>query len=149
MVRTMSEKRKEVWIKIFTPENESKIASPAYMRTLLKVPDLSNIQMRLVNMERKIDELESPMRQGKIIETLRGQGPHNRSWLSYRVDYRFYDLDSLIEKGIIIESRSGTQRMIEVAHEREDLDPCSECGSPATHPSGVCRACYQAIKELS
>ena len=106
--------RKEDWIKIVTPKNENKIASPSYIKKLLDV-DLSNIYNRLIRMESQIDKLESPQRQENIIEVLRGQGKHNRSWLSYRIDYRWYDLSALIEKGIIVESYSGSQRMIELS----------------------------------
>ena len=112
-------KRKEVWIKIYTPEGETRIASPAYIKKLLDV-DLSNIYNRLIRIESQIDKLEAPQRQERIIETLRGQGKHNRSWLSYRVDYRWYDLLALIEKGIIVESKSGTHRMIEISGVKEN-----------------------------
>lgn len=113
-------KRKEVWIKIYTPDDETRIASPAYVRKLLNL-DLSNILNRLIRMESQIDKLESPQRQEKIIEILRGQGKHNRSWLSYRVDYRWYDLTALIEKGIIVESKSGTHLMIELSEEKANV----------------------------
>ena len=120
----MMSKRKEDWIKIVTPDNENKIASPSYIKKLLNV-DLSNIYNRLIRMESKIDKLESPKRQEKIIEALRDQGRHSRIWLDNRVSFRGYDLRDLIEKGIIIESKSGTQPMIELSAFKEN-DPLEE-----------------------
>ena len=114
----MSERRKKNWIKIFTPDNEDKIASPDYVKKLMGI-DLSNIHRRLIRLEEKMDKLESPQRQEKIIDALRGQGKHNRSWLENRVTFQWYDLGPLIEKGIIVESHSGSQRMIEL---NEELD---------------------------
>ena len=111
-------KRKEDWIKIYTPENENKIAAPAYIKKLLGV-NLFNICNRLIRMESQIDKLESPQRQEKIIEILRGQGKHNKSWLVNRIDYRWYDLIALIKKGIVIETKSGTQPMIELSEFKE------------------------------
>ena len=111
-------KRKEDWIKIYTPENEDKIAAPSYIKKLLRV-DTSNIYTRLHRMESKIDKLESPQRQEKIIEILRGQGKHNKIWLGNRIDYRWYDLTALIKKGIVIETKSGTQPMIELSEFKE------------------------------
>ena len=110
--------RKENWIRIRTPQGENRIASPAYVKKLMGI-DLSNIHHRLISIEGKIDKLESPIRQEKIIEALRGQGKHNRSWLENRVSFQWYDLRPLIHKGIIVESYSGTQRMIEL---NEELD---------------------------
>ena len=31
--------------------------------------------------------------------------------------------------------------------ENETVDKCPECGLPATHPSGLCRDCYQSKLE--
>ena len=110
----MNEKRKENWINIETPEGKKMIASPEFVKKMMGL-DLSNIYNRLIRMESQIDKLESPQRQEKIIETLRGQGKHNRLWLDYRVDFRWYDLGDLIRKGIIVESRSGKHRMFELS----------------------------------
>ena len=107
-------KRKEDWILIYTADNKHMIASPANVRKLLNL-DLSNIYKRLISAEEKIDRLEAPQRKEKIIEVLRGQGKHNRIWLFNRVRLLYQDLADLIEKGIIIESYSGSQRMIELA----------------------------------
>ena len=96
-----------------TPEGENQIASPLYVKEMMGL-GLSNILNRLNRMENKIDKLEALQRKEKIIETLRGQGKHNRTWLENRVDLRHYDLAVLIEKGIIIESHSGSQRMLEL-----------------------------------
>ena len=112
----MSERRTENWIYIYTPDGERRIASPANVKGLL---GLSSVIHRLKILESKIGVLESPQRQKKIIDALRGQGKHNRSWLENRVSFQGYDLGPLIEKGIIVESRSGTQRMIEL---NEELD---------------------------
>lgn len=142
-------KRETDWISIYTPEGERKIASPDYIKKLLKVPSVSNILSRLARAETKIERLESPQRQEKIIRLLKEHGKHNKIWLGNRVDFRHYDLAALREAGRIVETRSGSQSMIGLSDTEEGLDPCSECGSPATHPSGVCRDCYQAIKELT
>ena len=112
----MSERRKENWIYIYTPDGERRIASPDNVKGLL---GLGAVLSRLRTLEMKIERLESPLRQEKIIETLRGQGPHTRDWLFNRCDLRWDDLGVLIKKGIIIESRSGTHRMIEL---NEELD---------------------------
>lgn len=113
----MSEKRKEDWIKIFTPKNKEMIASPQYVKKLLGL-DLSNIYNRLIHMEEKIDKLESPIRQEKIIGLLRDYGKHNEIWLDNRVHYLWYDLRDLVKKGIVIETISGSQHMFELASDR-------------------------------
>ncbi len=108
--------RQKNWIRIMTPEGKDKIAHPDNVKKLMGL-DITNY--RLNELERRIEKLESPMRQEKIIEALRDQGKHNRIWLENRVLFRWYDLGTLIKKGIIDESQSGTQRMIELSDTKE------------------------------
>lgn len=108
----MSE-RKEDWIRIRTPDNEDQIASPNYILKLLEI-DRLNILNRLNVLENKVLKLDSPQRKQKIIDALYKKGKHNKIWLSNRVDYRWYDLEDLIDDGIILETKAGTQYMYEL-----------------------------------
>lgn len=103
--------RTQEWIKITTPEGKDMIASPSYVKKLMGI-DLSNVFNRVHRLEQKIDRLESPGRQEKIIELLRENGKHNRIWIENRVNnYRRYDLDELLKKGLIIETKAGSVSM--------------------------------------
>ena len=112
----MSERRSENWILVYTPDGERRMSSP---NTVKRLMGLGSVLSRLRTLEMKMERLESPQRQEKIIDALRGQGKHNRAWLGNRVSVQWYDLGPLIEKGIIVESHSGSQRMIEL---NEELD---------------------------
>lgn len=116
----MSEKRKDDWIKIVTPENKNMIASPNYIKKLLRF-DLSTIYNRIIQLEKKVNTLESPQRQEKIINLLRDKGKHNKMWLDHRIEYHWKDLHDLVEKGIICETKSGTQIMYELSEHNEKI----------------------------
>lgn len=106
--------RKQEWIKITTPEGKDMIASPSYVKKLMGI-DFSNVFNRIQRLELKIDRLESPERQKQIIELLRENGKHSRIWIENRVyDYRWYDLDELLKKGLLIETKSGSVTMYAV-----------------------------------
>ena len=111
----MSEKRKEDWIYITTPEGKKMIASPNYIKNLLGL-DESGIFNRLERLERKIERLEAPQRQEEIISLLREHGKHNGFWLNNRLDYLWKDLEDLVKNGVIRRTRSGTQIMYEVSN---------------------------------
>jgi len=107
--------RNEDWIQITTPENKKMIASPSYIKKLLGI-DLSGIFNRLQRAENKLDKLESPSRQETIINLLRENGKHSRIWLENRVyNYQWYDLQELIKTGIVIETKSGSVSMYDLA----------------------------------
>ena len=119
----MSEKtkRKEEWIKIYTPEGKDMIASPQYVKNLLgiKEVDLSNLYNRLQRLEYQIERLASPGRQKRIIELLRENGKHNLEWIRNRViNYQGYDLDELIDTGLIVMTKSGTHPMFSLCDAR-------------------------------
>ena len=107
----MTSERKEDWINITTPEGKKMIASPGYVKKLLGV-DLSNVYNRLERIERQLERLEAPGRQEEILKLLRENGKHNLIWISNRVmNYQWYDLRDLIDKGFIVESKAGSTRM--------------------------------------
>ena len=107
----MKAERKENWINIITPAGKEMIASPSYIRKLLGV-DLSNVYNRIERIERQIERLEAPGRQEEILKLLRENGKHSQGWIINRVmNYQWYDLRDLIEKGLIVESKAGSNRM--------------------------------------
>lgn len=111
-------KRKQNWIYIYTPDGENKIASPAFIRNLLRIKDvdLSNIYNRLQRIEYQMDKAESPGRQEEILKLLREDGKHNLVWISNRVgNYQRYDLDGLLKAGLIVESKAGNTTMYSCA----------------------------------
>ena len=115
------ELRKEDWIQITQPDGKTMIASPSYIRNLLGIQkDKMNLFNRLHSVELKIDHLESPGRQEEIIQILREDGKHSLDWISNRVkNYKWYDLDVLIKKGLIVTSKSGSVTMYSHAGEEE------------------------------
>lgn len=107
----MTSERKEDWINITTPDGKKMIAAPRYVKKLLKL-DLLNMYSRLQRIEFKIDRLEAPSRQAKIIKLLQENGKHNLVWISNRVsNYQWYDIDSLLAQGLIVESKAGSVTM--------------------------------------
>lgn len=107
------EKRTEIWIKIYTPDGETRIASPSYIGKLLGIPKTRmNLYNRLEMLERRVDRVESPGRQEEILKLLRENGKHNLLWISNRViNYKWYDLDFLLKAGLIVKSKAGTVTM--------------------------------------
>ena len=107
----MTSERKEDWINITTPDGKKMIASPSYVNKLLNL-DLSNIYNRLNRMEMQIDYLESPGRQAKIYKLLQENGKHNGVWIENRVKgFQWYDMRSLLDQGLIVESKAGSVTM--------------------------------------
>ena len=107
----MTSERKENWINITTPDGKKMIAAPSYVKKLLKL-DLLNIYNRIEGLERKIDHLEAPGRQAKILKLLQEHGKHNLVWIRNRVsNYQWYDIHSLLAQGLIVESKAGPVTM--------------------------------------
>lgn len=104
------ERRREDWISIKTPDGRDMIASPVYIRKLLGITkDRENVFIRLERLERKMDRLEAPGRQEEILRLLRKHGKHRKIWIKNRVsNYQWYDLGELLQKDLIVESKSGT-----------------------------------------
>lgn len=118
----MASERKEDWISIYTPEGEKKIASPSYIRKLLKIESrdqlLAGVFNRIESLERKVDRLESPGRQAQILELLYKHGKHNRIWIFNRVgNGQWYDIKELVDTGLIVESKAGSVTMYSCAVE--------------------------------
>lgn len=107
----MTSKRSEEWIQITTPEGKKLIASPSYIKKLLGL-DLSNVYNRLQELEYKVDRLEAPSRQAKILQLLHEHGKHNKFWIQNRVrNYQWYDVGQLLEAGLIVASKAGSVTM--------------------------------------
>lgn len=112
----MTADRKEDWIQITTPEGKKMIAAPSYIKKLLGLSSrdqlLAGVFSRLVRLERKVDHLEAPGRQKKIIKLLQENGKHSRVWIMNRVsNYQGCDLRGLVQEGLIVESKSGNTPM--------------------------------------
>ena len=107
----MTSERKEDWINITTPKGQRMIAAPSYVKKLLNF-DLSNIYNRLERIERQLDKLEAPGRQAEILKLLRENGKHSLVWIGNRVsNYQWYDISSLLDQGLIVESKAGSVTM--------------------------------------
>ncbi len=109
----MSEKRKRNWIKISTPENEDRIASPEYVKRLMGLDvNFQVLNNRIQKLEYKMDRVEAPQRHKEILRLLEKYGKHNLTWIKNRVsNYQWYDLSDLIDRKLIVESKSGTVTM--------------------------------------
>lgn len=106
-------KRKENWIRIITPEGKYMITSPQNIKKLMGLDvDPRIILNRILDLEHKVTKLELPQRHEKILKILHGEGARTKIWLFNRVpNFRWDDLDPLINDGRILESKSGTHNM--------------------------------------
>jgi hypothetical protein len=112
----MKNKRKEDWIRIMQPDGEDRIASPSYIRKLLKIESrdqlLSGVLNRLNWLERHVDQLEAPGRKQEVLDLLREHGSHNKTWIFNRVvNLSWRELSELVSEGLIVKSKSGSQSM--------------------------------------
>lgn len=64
-------------------------------------------QRRIEGLEARIEALEEAPRRAKIIETLRGQGWHNATWIQNRTKARSTDLEALVDQGKIQARKKG------------------------------------------
>ncbi len=107
----MTSKRLEDWIQITQPDGKKMLAAPSYIKKLLGL-DLTNVFNRLQRLESKVDHLEAPGRQAEILQLLAEHGRHNKFWIENRVgNYQWYDLDQLLNAGLIVASKAGTVTM--------------------------------------
>lgn len=109
-------KRTEDWIHIIQPDNENKIASPAYVAKLLGLTSLKE------EIEARLNRLEYPMGCQQILELLQKYGgKHTRRWfegrISIPIDYRHFA--DLVNKGKLIVARHGCQTVYGLAEEME------------------------------
>ena len=114
--------RKEDWIYIIKPNNEQRIASPAFVKKLLGIEklDVYNIYNRLQKLEQKVDKLEEPMKKQRIIELLKSGESHNRQWLENRVEGLGWYLASkllreLVDEGKLKITKAGTNDMYSIS----------------------------------
>lgn len=107
----MTPKRKTDYIKIIQPDGQNMIAAPDYIRKLLGL-DPTNVFNRLERLERKVDRLEAPGRQAKILQLLQEHGEHNRIWINNRVgNIQWYDIGQLVDAGLVVHSKAGSVTM--------------------------------------
>lgn len=110
-------KRTTDWISFQTPEGESRIGSPAFIKQLLGVDKMEahirNAASRILSLERKVHTLESPQRQKEVLELLfEEENSRMFTWLSNRVrNLDREDITVLVNIGHISTEKSGRNTM--------------------------------------
>lgn len=96
-------KRTEEWIHIIEPDGTNKIASPPYVKKLLKVADYQSLEFlrNTVNdLANRVYELEKPEKKAKLLNIFHTQGPLDTiSLKKFKVEWGI--LYDLIEDGKI------------------------------------------------
>lgn len=96
------EARKEKWFRMKYPDGGDYIVSPQGVKQILGICDMTRRMgydnRRIDDLERRIEQLETPVRRAKIIETLWGQGWHNATWIRNRTKLYSSDLEALTDQ---------------------------------------------------
>lgn len=109
--------RKEDWIQIYKPDNTEKIASPDYIRSLLRIDvDKRILENQIRDLTYRIEELEAPIRKAKVLDLLKGdpQSVHTLAWFRARSwpSIQERDLKALVLEGILRSQVSGNKRIV-------------------------------------
>ena len=120
----MTEKRKEDWIHITTPDNIDKLANPSYIRKLLEVERygtfIDNLASRVLRLENTIRDLRKPERKAKILRLLRScqNIPHNYPWFENRImALQYLEIIELVTEGKLEPFKSGNVRMFKLTED--------------------------------
>lgn len=60
-----------------------------------------------------------------------------------------FDILPKVDCGLAILQERANRLKLDRTESEESFKKCSKCGLPATHSSGLCRDCHQAILERS
>ena len=111
-------KRKTDWIYIIQPDGQKRIASPSYVRQLLKICALEKeLRHEIWKLNVRIKELEAPIQKKKVLEFMEDKGFHTADWIQRRlpgIPGRI--IWDLFAEGKLEKKRSGAHNMYGVKH---------------------------------
>jgi len=113
------ENYKQFWFKLEQHEDSSNVwvVSPEWVQRVLGINEL---KQQVQTLKDRVYKLEGPMRREKIIQLLKAENRvHGLLWIQHRLSISYWDLQELIDKGVLKRVKHGTNTMYEVVRESE------------------------------